>query len=183
MISAQQLLAAYLNEPMFQYFRRKLSQLSDKELQIQIEETLKFLFMAEECIGAIPVAREIDEIWHYWILQTQEYISLCERLPVGHYIHHSSNDYEKYFDAGVNEHSNLLLDIKMLALYVTNFGPLEENRIKYWLLARHLVDKCGWSVEQLNEWLGLGASSSDVDVQSISTVSAIQKNNAYPAIA
>lgn len=183
MISTQQLLAACLNEPMFQYFKRKLSRLPDKELQIQIEEAVKFLFMAEECVGAIPVTREIDEIWHYWILQTQEYMSLCERLPAGHYIHHSSNDYEKYFDVAVNERSNLPLDIKMLALYVTNFGPFKADRIKYWLLARHLVDQCGWSVEQLNEWLGVGASSVDVDGSSVTTFSAIQKNNTCPAVA
>lgn len=163
MISAQQLLTAYVNQPLLQYFQRKFPQLSQRDLQIQLEETLKFLFMAEECTGAIPVSREIDEIWHRWILQTQEYMSLCERLPAGHYIHHSSNDYEKYFDAEVNERSNLLLDVKMLALYVANFGAFEEERISHWLLARHLVNKCGWSVAQLNEWLGVGESNQHED--------------------
>ncbi len=159
MLSTQQLLATYANEPMLRYFQRKLPQLSQRDLQIQIEETLKFLFMAEQCTGAIPVSREIDEVWHLWILQTQEYMSLCERLPAGHYIHHSSNEYEKYFDAEVSERSNLLLDIKMLALYAANFGAFEEGRINYWLLARHLVNKCGWTVDQLNEWLGTDMSN------------------------
>lgn len=163
MISTTQLLNTYVNQPMLQYFQRKLPQLSQRELHIQLEETLKFLFIAEECSGAIPVSRELDEIWHYWILQTQEYMNLCERLPAGHYIHHSSNDYEKYFDADVNERSNLLLDIKMLALYAANFGAFEEDRINYWLLARHLVNKCGWSVAQLNEWLGVSSSNQYAD--------------------
>ena len=89
MLSAAQLLSTYVNQPMLQYFQRKLPQLSQRDLQIQLEETLKFLFMAEECSGAIPVSRELDEIWHYWILQKQEYMILCERLPAVHYIHHS----------------------------------------------------------------------------------------------
>jgi hypothetical protein len=167
MISATQLLTIYVNQPMLQYFQRKLPQFSERDLQIQIEETLKFLFMAEECSGAIPVSRELDEIWHYWILQTQEYMSLCERLPAGHYIHHSSNDYEKYFDAEVSERSNLLLDIKMLALYAANFGAFEEERINYWLLAKHLVNKCGWSVAQLNEWLGVSESNQHADTRAM----------------
>lgn len=41
----------------------------------------------------------------------------------------------------------------MLATYVLNYGPFRKDRIKYWRLAAHLVDKCGWSVRQLNGWL------------------------------
>ena len=153
MISNQTLLAIFLDEPMFRYFRIKIPHLSNAELFLRIEETLKFLTIADQCTGAIPVSREIDEIWHYWILQTQEYMNLCKLLPTGEYIHHSSNDYDRYFDPGVNDRSNLGLDIKMLALYVTNFGPFEENRARHWLLASHLIEKCGWTVQQLNEWL------------------------------
>ncbi|MET0357504.1 MAG: hypothetical protein ABW044_12055 [Cellvibrio sp.] len=155
MISNQILLATFLDEPMFRYFRIKIPGISDAELFLQIEETLKFLTIADQCTGAIPVSRQIDKIWHYWILQTQEYMELCKLLPTGEYIHHSSNDYDRYFDPAVNERSNLSLDIKMLALYVANFGPFEEDRIRHWLLASHLIEKCGWTVQQLNDWLAI----------------------------
>lgn len=153
MITNQQLRAAFVDEPTMQYFKRKLAHVPEAELQARIEETLKFLFIAHECTGAIPVSSEIDEIWHYWILQTQEYLRLCELLPTGTFIHHSSNDYLRYFDPSVGERNSLELDVKMLALYVANYGPLEECRTPYWLLAAHLVGRCGWSTRQLNEWL------------------------------
>ena len=36
-------------------------------------------------------AKEVDEIWHYWILETQQYEALCLSLPIPGFIHHSSN--------------------------------------------------------------------------------------------
>jgi hypothetical protein len=99
------------------------------------------------------VSRDIDAIWHAWILQTREYSTLCERLPARSFIHHSSNDYLRYFDPSVGEQNDLMPDVKMLALYVANFGPFEASRTKHWLLASHLMERRGWSVEQLNDWL------------------------------
>ena len=153
MIANEQLRAAFLDEPMLRYFRSKLSDLPDHELFARIEETLKFLFIASECTGSIPVSRDIDDVWHLWILQTQEYLTLCESLPTGSFIHHSSNEYLRYFDPTVGEASDSALDVKMLALYVRNFGPFEASRTKYWLLAAHLVQRYGWTTQELNDWL------------------------------
>lgn len=153
MISNHTLVTALLTAPMRHYFKLKLPHLPEQELLVQIEEALKFLVIADQCTGAIPISKEIDEIWHYWILQTEEYMTLCEQLPTGNYIHHSSNDYSSYFDSAINERSNLTLDIKMLALYVKNFGSFEKKRTQYWLLAAHLIEKRGWTLQQLNDWL------------------------------
>jgi hypothetical protein len=145
---------------MLHYFRKKLPQLTEAELRSRIEETLKFLVISCYCDGAIPVSRDIDEIWHYWILQTQDYEALCLSLPEGKFIHHTSNDYIEYFDEDIGKHDNLPLDVKMLATYVANYGPIEKSRVKYWLLASHLVEKCGWDVQELNDWLGSGIRTS-----------------------
>lgn len=153
MISDHQLRSAYLDEPTIAYFRRKLTDVPEAELQRRVEETIKFLIIATECTGAIPVTREIDQIWHLWILQTQEYVKLCQLLPAGEFIHHSSNDYLAFFDPSVDEGTDLAGDVKMLALYVQNFGPFDSDRAKYWRLATHVVDDLGWSLQQLNEWL------------------------------
>lgn len=138
------------------YFRCKFEALQGDELEMRIEETLRFLFIAHECRGAIPVSKEVDEVWHAWILQTQQYMALCERLPTGTYIHHSSNDYLRFFDPRVGEPDRLDEDVKMLALYVANFGPFDEQRAMHWLLARHLLQRGGWTVQMLNEWLAAG---------------------------
>jgi hypothetical protein len=42
-------------------------------------------------------------------------------------------------------------EVAMLATYVINYGPFEEERTRYWLFSAHLVKNNGWSVEQLNE--------------------------------
>ena len=157
MNSERSLSAVFLDEAMAHYFKCKFSSLSDDELEMRIEEALRFLFISHECRGAIPVSKDIDEIWHAWILQTQEYMELCEQLPAGRYIHHSSNDYLSFFDPLVDElvgeHGGLEQDVKMLALYVANFGPFDERRAMHWLLARHLLQRLNWSVADLNEWL------------------------------
>jgi hypothetical protein len=151
--TGEQLIAAFLDPPMHHYFTQKFSSLRKDELLIRIEEALKFLFISHECAGAIPVSKEIDDIWHAWILQTREYVALCERLPTQTFIHHSSNDYLRYFDPAVGELSNFAEEVKMLALYVVNFGKFEGGRTRYWLLASYLIDRRGWSVAQLNDWL------------------------------
>ena len=145
--------AALVDAPMAHYFRRKFADVPGEELERRIEETLRFLFISHECQGSIPVSREIDDVWHAWILQTQEYAALCDKLPTGHYIHHSSNDYLSFFDPSVGEGDGLAGDVRMLALYVANFGPFEESRAGHWLLARHLLQRCGWSLSDLNDWL------------------------------
>jgi hypothetical protein len=159
-IAGRQLCDAYLTAAMLHYFRKKLSKLTEVELRIRIEETLKFLVISNHCDGAIPVSRDIDEIWHYWILQTQEYEALCLSLPDGKFIHHTSNDYIEYFDRDIGKHDNLPLDVKMLATYVANYGPFEKSRVKYWLLASHLVEKRGWDIQELNDWLASGTRMS-----------------------
>jgi hypothetical protein len=152
-ITNQQLRETFLTPAMQHYFARKLPHLSDAELNIRIEETLKFLAIAPQCSGSIPVSKEIDEIWHYWILQTQEYEQLCLLLPTAVFIHHSSNAYMESVDSKLSGHDSLLSHVKMLAAYVANYGPFEESRVKFWTLASELCEKCHWSTHDLNAWL------------------------------
>jgi len=153
MKTERSLSAALLGAPMAHYFSRKFADLPDDELACRIEETLRFLFISHECSGSIPVSRDIDDVWHAWILQTQEYEALCQKLPTQRFIHHSSNDYLSFFDPLVGENDGLERDVRMLALYVVNFGPFDERRAMHWLLARHLLQRCGWSLSDLNSWL------------------------------
>jgi hypothetical protein len=149
----QQLRAAFLDPAMLGYFRRKLPELTEPELLARVEEALKFLFIAHECRGPIPVTGEIDDIWHYWILQTQEYARLCRLLPAGELVHHSSNDYVGPGERPVDAEANLHNDVRMLALYVENFGPFSGDRVRYWRLAAQLIEQAGWTLDELNAWL------------------------------
>ncbi|CAM5626979.1 hypothetical protein SRIMM317S_04927 [Streptomyces rimosus subsp. rimosus] len=68
----------------------------------QVTECLRYLYLVsrhrEQLSGLfLPVEQDIDEIWHYLILQTREYRQFCEeRLPGRFFIEHRSIGYEDY---------------------------------------------------------------------------------------
>jgi hypothetical protein len=171
-ISNQDLRDAFLSPQMQCYFEKKLADVSPAEVGIRIEETLKFLNMATYCHASIPVSREIDDIWHFWILETREYEKLCASLQGRRFIHHSSNVYAQCGGDGAEAPENdLEQDVAMLGSYVLNYGPFGEDRVRYWLLAAHLVDNCGLSVDQLNDWLTSGIALRTPPNRSIRTSS------------
>lgn len=152
-LSNEELRAAFLSPAMECYFRRKLPDVPADEVRRRIEETLKFLNMAVYCSGAIPVVRELDDIWHYWILETREYERLCAQLHGRRFIHHASNDFAECRGEDTGDDDDLERDVEALATYVRNYGPFQPDRVRYWRLAAHLVDNCGMTVEHLNAWL------------------------------
>jgi hypothetical protein len=153
-ITNQQLRDAFVSPRMKCYFEKKLSPLSCAEVAVRVEETLKFLNMATYFHCNIPVSKEIDDVWHYWILETREYDKLCSMLQGRRFVHHSSNDYLECSSDDIRLQSNdLEQEVAMLATYALNYGPFEKSRVKYWLFAAHLVDNHGWSVARLNDWL------------------------------
>jgi len=153
-ISNERLRAAFLPPQMACYFAKKLPELDAAERQIRIEETLKFLNIAVYCRGNIPVIRELDDIWHLWILETQEYERLCGLLQGRRFIHHSSNAYTSCGDEdAVPPEQELEEKLAALAMYVRNYGPFQADRVRYWKFAAWLVEDCGWPLEQLNRCL------------------------------
>jgi hypothetical protein len=159
----EQLRTAFLPPAMKHYFDAKLAPLPSAEVDRRVEEALKYLNMTIHCPGEIPVSKEIDDLWHYWILETKEYEQLCAKLPGGGFVHHSSTDYSAYFNADVKtQKADLRRGVSILGSYVLNYGPLEPDRVKYWPLAERLMEKLGWNVDQLNAWLLLpGAVAAD----------------------
>lgn len=159
MITNQQLRDAYLSPQMQFYFERKLAPLPAYQVQVRIEEALKFLNMAYDCNGDIPVSKEIDDVWHLWILETAEYDLLCSRLPHGAFLHHSSNDYALYTDPGAKQRKIARSQgVAILASYVMNYGPFASDRVKYWPFAARMMELLGWPLAQLNGWLAVPAS-------------------------
>lgn len=158
MITNQQLRATFLSPQMKYYFDRKLAPLPSGQVDVRIEELLKYLNMAVHCIGELAVSREIDEVWHHWILETAEYANLCAKLHGRIFLHHSSYDYEEYIDRDkANRRIDLKFDLSILSSYVLNYGPFEESRLKYWPFAGLLMDRLQWDVDQLNDWLSSAA--------------------------
>jgi hypothetical protein len=160
MITNEQLRTTFLSPAMKYYFDRKLAPLPSAEVDARIEELLKYLNMALHSHGGIPFSTEIDDVWHFWILQTKEYMWLCHKLDGSKFIHHSSNDYEEYSDKNVRERpADMPRTIALLRSYVLNYGPFQADRIQYWPMAGELMRQLDWTVDQFNAWLCSRASA------------------------
>lgn len=154
MITAEQLRTTFVSPAMKHYFDRKLAPLDSAEVDIRIEELLKYLNLAQYSQGGIPFSIEIDDVWHLWILQTKEYRGLCQKLQGGKFIHHSSNDYDDFLDPDVRSRPiDLLRAVGLLASYVLNYGPFEPRRAAHWPVVLRLAEGLGWSLDQFNTWL------------------------------
>jgi hypothetical protein len=154
MITNEQLRAAFVSPAMKFYFDRKLAPLAGAEVDARVEELLKYLNMATHSHGGIPFNDDIDDVWHLWIMQTKEYAALCRKLQGARFIHHSSNEYEAFADPDVKTRPmDTQRAVGVLRSYVMNYGPFGADRVCYWPVAEQLVQRLGWTVQRLNEWL------------------------------
>src|SRR5271165_152510 len=151
MIAREDLRRTFLSPRMEYYFHKKLAPLPPAEVDLRIEEVLKFLNLAVYSDGAIPVSKEIDDVWHYWVLETAEYEALCKRLPGGRFLHHTSNEYAEFDDPKAKEKEiDPAGQIAYLGAYVKNFGPFERDRVCHWPFAKRLMEMCNWTLSELN---------------------------------
>jgi hypothetical protein len=130
--------------------RQNLSDRSDAELDVQIEECLKFLFiMSERNGGFIPLTQEVDEVWHELILQTLEYAELCAALPGHKFIHHQTLPFSEYTTMRTEEQ---IVDefLSWIPAYVGRFGAFTPERAQYWSFCKYLTEVLGVSLDQLN---------------------------------
>ena len=77
-----------------------------RHVEIKFEECLKYLFLLSRFNSVLagkfmPLVGEVDEVWHYLIIQTREYENLCQRLPGQIFLHHKSLTYQKYTQVDV----------------------------------------------------------------------------------
>ncbi|UZJ32643.1 hypothetical protein [Streptomyces endophytica] len=114
----------------------------------QVTECLRYLFLVSryrDRLGGLflPVEQDIDEIWHYLILQTREYRALCEqRLPGGYFIEHRSIAYEDYQQEPGREQV-LEEALRWIPLYCAEFGPFDEGALPHWTIVRFLHEQLG----------------------------------------
>ncbi len=135
------------------YFMRRTGATRTR-IEHQVVECLRYLYLIslypKELGGLfLPVEQEIDEIWHYLILQTRPYRALCEeRLPGGFFIEHRSLPFSSY----QQEPSRTQLieeSLRWLPLYRGMFGPFDENALPHWTMARFLHEQLGLSLSDI----------------------------------
>ncbi|OSZ58634.1 hypothetical protein OQI_20650 [Streptomyces pharetrae CZA14] len=148
------LLDPALHEEVVRHFTAKPDAPSASVVRHQVRECLRYLYLLSrhpDRLGGLflPVEQDIDEIWHYLILQTREYRDLCERqLPGGHFIHHRSISYDAYQEAPGRE-TAVEEALRWIPLYTVAFGPFDADALPHWTIVRFLHDELGMSLEEI----------------------------------
>lgn len=175
------LLRRFVTPNLLVYFARKFPELDRPAIEMRLCELLKFLILVRDFPGNIIFGKEIDEFWHYWIMQTREYEALCSALPGGEIRHHSSRDYPEELlsmeqalaliapvasETTSPTASALPRDVSkqrfeqnaqrllsFFASYLATFGPLREEVIPLWPPLERLATRLNWDTAGLNAFL------------------------------
>ncbi|MEU5208457.1 hypothetical protein [Streptomyces sp. NPDC020742] len=148
------LLSDALHTEVVAHFAAKNPELSREFVTRQVTECLRYLYLVSrhrEHLGGLflPVEQDIDEIWHYLILQTREYRALCEeRLPGRFFIEHRSIAYEDYQQEPGREQA-LEEALRWIPLYCREFGPFDEGALPHWTIVRFLHQQMGLSLADI----------------------------------
>ncbi|GHC67916.1 hypothetical protein [Streptomyces cinnamoneus] len=147
------LLGDSLHAEVVTHFADKTGETPDR-VERQVTECLRYLYLVsrhqDRLAGLfLPVEQDIDEIWHYLILQTREYRALCEeRLPGRFFIHHRSIAYEDYQQEPGREQA-LEEALRWIPLYVRAFGPFDEGALPHWTIVRFLHEQMDMSLQDI----------------------------------
>ncbi len=174
MIDNIELLDTYVTPRMNEYFKRKLNNCSADKIDTMLCELIKFLILVDKFEGNIIFGKEIDDVWHLWILQTREYSAFCDILPHSKFCHHSSKEYDLISYNGTpreeenrNEDSNDLNQLmnvdkirediarvlRFFIEYKRMFGVIAVEAIPYWPPLEKITKRLSWNAEDLNTFL------------------------------
>jgi hypothetical protein len=152
-VDAKALLGHELYSEVIVYFTQHTAAPSGY-VERQLVECLRYLYLVSkhrDQLGGLflPVEQQIDEIWHYLILQTREYRTLCEeRLPSRFFIEHRSCPYATYQQEPSREQL-IEQSLRWLPLYRQSFGPFDEGALPHWTMPRFLRDEMGLSLSDI----------------------------------
>ncbi|CAL9462566.1 hypothetical protein [Streptomyces sp. enrichment culture] len=161
--SARELLGDALHDEVVQYALGRPGAPAEEVVVHQVRECLRYLYLVsahpDRLAGLfLPVEQDIDEIWHYLILQTREYRTLCEeRLPGGHFIHHRSIAYGDYQQEPGRE-TAAEEALRWVPLYVEAFGPFDEDALPHWTIVGFLHAQLGLSLTEISDLGGTTAT-------------------------
>lgn len=152
----KRLLGEALHTEVLRYFRDRTPDAPQDFVERQITECLRYLYLVSRYRDRLsglflPVEQDIDEIWHYLILQTREYRELCEeRLPGRFFINHRSIAYEDYQEEPGRAQA-LEEALRWIPLYCREFGPFDEGALPHWTMVRFLHEQMGISLTEIAE--------------------------------
>ncbi|WP_203218317.1 hypothetical protein [Nocardia brasiliensis] len=137
-------------------YTREHNQVDEPTARIQVREAVRYLTLVsahrEQLSGLfLPVEQAIDEVWHYLILQTREYLELCEnRLPGGYFIHHRSISYGDYGQRQPSREVMIEQFLRWIPLYCGQFGGFDADGGRWWTMVRFLHEELGYSLADIS---------------------------------
>lgn len=141
----------YVSPKMWAILRENFPERNDEELKIQVEEFLKFMtIISAEGASFIPLSKEIDDIWHEFILQTASYAKFCDNLLGQRFIHHETISMEDY---SAQKGKGVLVDqmLKWIPHYIKRYGDFTDRIADYWTMCRFLQNELGMTLAEINE--------------------------------
>jgi hypothetical protein len=154
-ISDAELLRTFVSPQIMEYFQAKMPDLSPETLVLRVCELIKYLMLVQFSPGRILFGREIDDVWHYWILQTRQYAQLCEKLPGKFFRHHSSVAYRETANVvqAADPSEAVQRILSFFISYYRNFGPMTDDRVACWPTIQRVINEAGWDLGGLNYFL------------------------------
>ncbi|MGL5448132.1 MAG: hypothetical protein ACRDBL_12570 [Rhabdaerophilum sp.] len=181
------LLRQFVSANMYVYFRLKAPELEPQELKVRLTELVKFLLMSHKFPGNILFGRDLDDLWHLWIMQSRQYEMFCRATEPGTFIHHDSNDFPRghldWQDAeklaqGMKAEKDAVGLVRppppigtpefeegvhrllsFFTSYVISYGPLKAENVKYWPPVARMLRRLNWSVDEFNAFMLAQAQS------------------------
>lgn len=141
----------YNHQALLAHLTAKFSHLEPGEFEIRLSECLKFLYLRSlSGRGFIPLAGDVDAIWHEIILQTREYAAFCQALPGGQFIHHNSISLEDHAEKVTKEQEVLRL-LEWIPAYVQHFGNFTKETARYWVIVKLLECEFHYTLDDINQ--------------------------------
>lgn len=137
-----------LSKKMREILDVRLEHWTDSDRLIAVREYERFFALAVNFKKTLdlPVSKEIDQIWHYCILSTQEYFDTCRRFGTD-YLHH-----EPRIGSSVTlpPEQKAKHDLEWILSYVQNFGKFDAEAIRCWPVINRMCSKSGWTLADFN---------------------------------
>ncbi|CAM5472454.1 hypothetical protein GCM10010329_30920 [Streptomyces spiroverticillatus] len=159
-LTPERILGAELYRETLAHFTQKPGAPEADVVAAQVRECARYLHLVsrhrDRLAGLfLPVEQDIDEIWHFLILQTREYRDLCEqRLPGGHFIHHRSISYDAYRTSAETVAPSRATAaeeaLRWIPLYAEAFGGYDAEGLPHWTVVRFLHEELGLSLTEIN---------------------------------
>jgi hypothetical protein len=101
----------------------------------------------------IPVVKLIDEIWHFYLLQTEEYAKLCDIISPGNFLHHRTFLYDKHVSDVIRTELLHQEDLDFLVNYRLRFGYFTAQSIGFWRVPLCLQAELEWNIDKVNQFI------------------------------